>query len=140
LIIGDSDSSSKDLNYGSSSLATRSMAIVRPTFTSAAYDNAFYNFYKLNSNINFETNVTRDLDLLSNTITNKTTRSALLGSSTFATSYLLNHIKELSPISNITVLTDAGVHNGRIFKRDGNNAYVATILGHQEYVTQKRVR
>lgn len=77
------------------------------------------------------------LDLLSNTITNKTTRSALLGSSAFATSYLLNHIKELSLISNITVLTDADVHSGRIFKRDGNNAYVAIILGHQEYVTQK---
>jgi hypothetical protein len=49
----------------------------------------------------------------------------------------LHDLKELSLISNITVLTDPDLHNGRIFKRDGKNAYVAIILGHQEYATQK---
>jgi hypothetical protein len=70
-------------------------------------------------------------------ITNKTTRSALLGSSPFAANYLLNHIKELSQISNITVLTDADANSGPMFKRNGNNAYEAIILVHQEDVTQK---
>jgi hypothetical protein len=57
---------------------------------------------------------------------------------------LLKNLKFISPDSNITVLTDADVDNGSIFKNDGNgsfdtnsNAYDVIILGHQEYVTQQ---
>jgi hypothetical protein len=60
--------------------------------------------------------------------------------------YLLKNIKWLTPQSNITLLTDADVDNGIIFKNNsssdtigsnnGINAYDLIILGHQEYVTQ----
>ena len=62
--------------------------------------------------------------------------------------YLLENIKWLTPQSNITLLTDADVDNGTIFKKNSNtgvsvnsdssnNAYDLIILGHQEYVTQQ---
>jgi hypothetical protein len=128
---------------------TTHIAIIRPTFTAAAYDNAFYLFYKLNANATIGSNITRHVDLLSNSITNNNTVSeaALRVSSEAAIDYLVDHIKWLMPKSNITVLSDEDAHNGYIFKKEGgnsstnsnntHNAYDVVILGHQEYVTQK---
>ena len=127
---------------------TTQIAIIRPTFTGAAYDNAFYLFYKLNANATIGSIITRHVGLLSNTITNNNTVSeaALSVSSEVAIDYLVNHIKWLMPKSNITVLSDEDAHNGYIFKKEGgnstnsnnnHNAYDVVILGHQEYVTQK---
>jgi hypothetical protein len=127
--------------------AATNIAIIRPTFTAAAYDNAFYLFYKLNANATIGSNITRHVGLLSNTIaTNNTvSEAALRVSSEAAIDYLVDHIKWLMPKSNITVLSDEDAHNGYIFKKEGgnstnsndHNAYDVVILGHQEYVTQK---
>jgi hypothetical protein len=125
---------------------TTNIAIIRPTFTAAAYDNAFYLFYKLNANATIGSNITRHVGLLSNTITNNTvSEAALRVSSEAAIDYLVDHIQWLMPKSNITVLSDEDAHNGYIFKKEGgnstnsnnHNAYDVIILGHQEYVTQK---
>ena len=132
--------------------AAPNIAIIRPTFTAAAYDNAFYLFYKLNANATVGSNITRHVGLLSNTIaTNNNTVSEATSrvSSEAAIDYLVDHIKWLMPKSNITVLSDEDAHNGYIFKKEGGgnssstnsnnnqNAYDVVILGHQEYVTQK---
>jgi len=132
--------------------AAINIAIIRPTFTAAAYDNAFYLFYKLNANATIGSNITRHVGLLSNTITtnnNTLSEAASRVSSEAAIDYLVDHIKWLMPKSNITVLSDEDAHNGYIFKKEGGgnssnansnnnqNAYDVVILGHQEYVTQK---
>ena len=130
--------------------AATNIAIIRPTFTAAAYDNAFYLFYKLNANATVGSNITRHVGLLSNTIAtnnNTVSEAASRVSSEAAIDYLVDHIKWLMPKSNITVLSDEDAHNGYIFKKEGGgnstnsnnnqNAYDVVILGHQEYVTQK---
>jgi hypothetical protein len=126
---------------------TTNIAIIRPTFTAAAYDNAFYLFYKLNANATIGSNITRHVGLLSNTIStnNTVSEAASRVSSEAAIDYLVVHIQWLMPKSNITVLSDEDAHNGYIFKKVGgnstnsnnHNAYDVIILGHQEYVTQK---
>jgi N,N-dimethylformamidase beta subunit-like protein len=118
------------------STAASNIAIIKPTFTAAAYDNAFYIFYRLYPN-SLGTNITKHIGLLSNSITNKSISTE--GTSQAAVDYLVSHIQWLMPKSNITVLGDEDVHNGDIFKkRDGDkNIYDVIILGHQEYVTQK---
>ena len=127
------------------------IAIIRPTFTAAAYDNAFYLFYKLNANATIGSNITRHVGLLSNTITttnNTLSEAASRVSSEAPIDYLVDHIKWLMPKSNITVLSDEDAHNGYIFKKDGgngtnsnnnHNAYDVIILGHQELSYTKRI-
>jgi hypothetical protein len=129
------------------------IALINPTFTSAAYNNSFYVFYKKHSNTPHGVNVTSDLNLLSSRVINNKKE---LSSSVSAMVYLIKNIKWLTSQPNITLLTDAGVDNGTIFERnkgsssdivnikrssnDSNNyinAYDVIILGHQEYVTQK---
>ena len=127
------------------------IALVNPTFTSAAYDNSFYVFYQKYSNIPYGVNVTSDLDLLSSRVINNKKE---LSSSVSTMVYLLKNIKWISSQPNITLLTDADVDNGAIFENDNGsrnsapgdnsstsnnyiNAYNVIVLGHQEYVTQK---
>jgi hypothetical protein len=107
------------------------IALIRPMFTAAAYDNAFYIFYPKYTSTPKGTNVTTDLDLLSNQVTNQTTTSA------FAMLDLLQSIHWLTPESNVTVLADQDADSGGIFLQNGSNAYDVVILGHQEYVTQQ---
>ena len=110
------------------------VALVAPTFTAAAYDNAFYTFYNLYANIPAGRNVTSNLNLLSRKISSQDVAVAY-----FAMLKLINNIKSIAPNSNITLLTDASIDNGSIFMKNHNksNAYDVLILGHQEYVTQK---
>lgn len=110
------------------------VALVAPTFTAAAYDNAFYTFYNLYANIPAGRNVTSNLNLLSRKISSQDVAVAY-----FAMLKLINNIKSIAPNSNITLLTDASIDNGSIFMKNDNksNAYDVLILGHQEYVTQK---
>jgi hypothetical protein len=50
---------------------------------------------------------------------------------------IVNHLKWLTPQSNITVLTDADVHNSStLFADNGTIKFDVIILGHNEYVTQ----
>src|SRR5919198_2761301 len=122
------------------------IALIKPTFTAAAYHNSFYTFYNLYGNIPEGKNITTDLDLLSSKITSKISKSS---PSILPMLHLLTNLKSAIPKSNITVLTDADVDNGSIFIKNNNNSNIAKnnnnnnnnnvydiiILGHQEYVT-----
>jgi N,N-dimethylformamidase beta subunit-like protein len=128
------------------------IALINPTFTSAAYNNSFYVFYEKHSNTLPGINVTSDLGLLSSTVINNKKE---LSSSVSSMIYLLKNIKWVTSQPNIRLLTDEDVDKGIIFEKNnsssndiaktnssGNsdnyiNVYDVIILGHQEYVTQK---
>jgi hypothetical protein len=109
------------------------IAVVMPTFTAAAYNNAFYVFYNKYINVTRGVNVTTDLNLLSSKVTNEPSMSA----SGLAMLYLLGNLKWITPDSNVDFHTDQDVDAGSIFQANGSNAYDVIILGHQEYVTQR---
>jgi hypothetical protein len=119
------------------------IALIKPTFTAAAYDHAFYVFYKKYANVQAGVNITTDLNLLSSKISNQTTGTI---NSVFAMLQLIKNLEWITQGANISILTDADVDNGSMIfsnnqnKNDGNNnnnAYDIIILGHQEYVTQQ---
>ena len=140
------DDSTKKLNVspilgGSSRSAVSSrrfnIALIKPTFTAAAYNSAFYKFYFLFIHTFAGMNVTTHLNLLSSRVNNQLTA---LSSSASTLSFLPRHLKTLLPRSNIDVLTDADVDSGSpIFVKNGitSNRYDILIVGHEEYVTQK---
>jgi hypothetical protein len=127
------------------------IALINPSFTSAAYNNSYYNFYEKYANTPSRVNVTSDPNLLSSGVSSNQKEL----SSASGMVYLLKNIKWLTSQSNITLLTDANVDNVNIFNKNNNsssnlsdvsnsssrnsssNAYDLIILGHQEYVTQQ---
>jgi len=128
------------------------IALINPSFTSAAYNNSYYNFYEKYANTPSRVNITSDPNLLSSGVSSNQKEL----SSASGMVYLLKNIKWLTSQSNITLLTDANVDNGNIFNKNNNssssnlsyvsnssnrnsssNAYDLIILGHQEYVTQQ---
>ena len=84
------------------------IAAVMPTFTAAAYDNAFYVFYRKYINVAYGVNITTDLNLLTSKVTNEPSDSA----SGFSMVYLLGNLKWTQPGSDITFLTDQDVDAG----------------------------
>jgi N,N-dimethylformamidase beta subunit-like protein len=110
---------------------TTNIALVEPTFTNAAYDDSFYVFFTLNVNASDNKNITKYLNLLTSKVNDKA-----LG---FSIPNLRKHIEWLMPDYNATLLTDASVDNGSIFKDNNKlyNRFDVLILGHQEYVTQE---
>ena len=121
---------------GSGSNRRFNIALIKPTFTAAAYNSAFYKFYFLFIHASARTNITTHLNLLSSKIPRQLTPS----SSASTLSFLPRHLKTLLPHSNIDVLTDADVDSGSpIFVKNGitSNRYDILIVGHEEYVTQK---
>ena len=82
--------------------------IFNPSFTSAAYNNSFYVFYKKYSNTPRGVSVTSDLNLLSSRVINNKKE---LSSSVSSMVYLLKNIKWLTSQPKITLLTDADVIN-----------------------------
>jgi N,N-dimethylformamidase beta subunit-like protein len=122
-----SEHTGKILNKG------KSIALVLPTFTAAAYNNSFYIFYQRYAHIPYGTNVTKDLNLLSSKVIITNLTSTTTTRSTFTIPELIDSLKK----KNITILTDPDVDKGFIFKRNNANLYDVIILGHQEYVTQK---
>jgi hypothetical protein len=107
------------------------IAVVKPTFTTAAYANNFYTFYAKYNKVPKYTNVTTDLDMLSAKVTD------CGGASASAMLFLVGQLKWVIPGASITTLTDEEVDTGKIFAKKGDNAYDVIILGHQEYVTQQ---
>lgn len=110
------------------------VGIVAPTFTAAAYSNAFYNFYQaFDYTPPAVKNITTNLDFLTGTIPKAGSAYRLLE--------IVNYTKEVLPEANVSVLTDQDVDEGKIFETSRNNTssniYDLLILGHQEYVTQK---
>ena len=114
----------------SAATSIKRIAFVAPTFTTAAYNDKFYVFYRLKEIVPHGVNVTKNLNLLTSRVIDlppRLIKNAYLGLT-----------------SNLQVITDEDVNNGSIFTRqniDGNVSYVnkydVLILGHQEYVTQK---
>ncbi|HXX95930.1 MAG TPA: N,N-dimethylformamidase beta subunit family domain-containing protein [Candidatus Bathyarchaeia archaeon] len=110
------------------------IALIKPTFTGAAYHSSFYKFYFIYVSLpHVRKNVTTNLNLLSSKVTNQTNKS----SSSYTFNYLPEHLKTIFPNSNIDVLTDADADYGSIFFNNGTNKYDVVILGHQEYETQR---
>jgi hypothetical protein len=104
------------------------IALVERTFTDAAYNNALYLFY----NIKHDklSNISKYTNLLSS---NATKQYAILPEF----EAIVDHLKWLTPQSNITLLTDADVHDtSSLFMANGTIKYDAIILGHNEYVSQ----
>lgn len=126
-----------DINYPSNFISFNEtdnihIALVSPTFTNAAYDNAFYIFYNLYNNFSFYQTTTKYLNLLTSKIDN----DSMAG---YTELYLQNHISNLMPSANVAIISDIDVHDGNIFNDNTitSNKYDAIILEHQEYVTQK---
>jgi hypothetical protein len=109
------------------------IALVFPTFTAAAYDHAFYKFYRKHINTRYGQNVTEDLNLLSTKVKNEVSPNASGPSMLF----MIAHLENLVPHLNLEILTDQDVDDGCTFLNGRNNAFDLIILGHQEYVTQK---
>jgi hypothetical protein len=110
------------------------IAIVRATFTDAAYDKSLYMFYEIyedqikkSDNASFS----KYTDLLSSRITKNPANWSGIDQ-------IVNHLKWLTPNSNIDVLGDQDIDNGTLlFNQKGANNYDVIILEHQEYVSQK---
>jgi len=112
------------------------IALIRPTFTSAAYNyHGFYDFYRRYDNTFPNKNVTTDLNLLRVKV--DAVPLTYTSASTYAMLSLLHDIKWVTAASNMTTLSDQDVDKGSIFHKDGTNAYDVIVLGHQEYVTQQ---
>ena len=129
---------SLDLRHNFSS--RHSIAIVVPVFTAAAYNDAFYTFYKHFQFAKVGQNITKNLYLLSSKIISPKSRviSAVAASSN-SLAYLVKHLELAVPRVNLSVITDVDVDRGSIFTNNLNttNRYNILILGHQEYVTQQ---
>jgi hypothetical protein len=80
------------------------IAFIKPSFTAAAYDNSFYDFYTLYKDTPAGKSVATNLNLLTSKVTTLTTDSS---SSALAMLYLSKNIKSLLPGSNTVILTDA---------------------------------
>ncbi|MDR4512962.1 MAG: hypothetical protein MRJ93_14805 [Nitrososphaeraceae archaeon] len=111
------------------------IAFILPTFTMAAYDNSFYNFFRLYPDIQKDEFVSTDIDLLSNTV--PTGINALNNYKSNGLHILKGHLSEVLPLSNFEFLDDKMVHDGVIFGSQlQQNKYDIIILAHSEYVTQ----
>ena len=86
------------------------IALIKPTFTAAAYHKSFYKFYFVYSSIPLHArkNITSDLNLLSSPVTNLLTRS----SSASSILYLTTRMRAALPNSDTHVLTDEDVDTG----------------------------
>lgn len=110
------------------------IALVKPTFTDAAYHRSFYEFYRMYDQVPIDANVTSNLTLLSSKIS--TNQEGAI-SNVFAMLDLVKNLKWLTNDSNITILSDQDFDSKSIFDKNGSNLYDVIILGHQEYVTQE---
>jgi hypothetical protein len=126
-------------------ISSKRIAFVENTFTYAAYRNgSFYNFYKkyipITDNPSTVPTITTDLNLLKN-------RPIPHGPFPYYAhprqppdipyieyfKILLQHVKKNDP--SVTNITDVDVHEGKIFRTNGSNAYDILFLFHNEYVT-----
>ena len=126
--------SEPSINSHTNKFTNSNIALIKPTFTDAAYDNKFYNFYTKYANAPSKFNITTDLDLLNSKITNHQSGTV---NNVFAMLQLIKVIKWIDNKTLINVLSDLDVDKGKLFDRYNMNMYNIVILGHQEYVTQK---
>jgi hypothetical protein len=116
------------------------IAVVKPTFTAAAYIHnppAFYDFYHKYDKERIQgKNVIDNVNYLTSKIPKE---SSLYHPEIFGD--LPSHIKDILPNAKISIISDADVHKGAIFKKNNSgqeiNAYDILLLGVNEYVTQQ---
>ena len=109
------------------------MALIAPTFTAAAYDNAFYNFYELYSNVHARENVTANLNLLSVHITKDDIQKAEI-----PMIKMIKNLKYVLPNLHIGLYSDSDVDSGLLSTINQHHRhYDIVVIGHQEYVTQR---
>jgi N,N-dimethylformamidase beta subunit-like protein/copper-binding protein NosD len=138
--------SSSDVTiYFPSHIHDKRIAFIEPTFTYAAYQTgSFYNFYEkyspLLGKLENGSKIKRDLNLLENRpiphglfqyYNDPKTELSIPYRDYFE--FLLQHLRKNSPF--VTNLTDVDVHEGKIFRNDGSNAYDVLFMFHNEYVT-----
>lgn len=109
------------------------IVLVKPSFTDAAYHNAFYKFYRMYENVTVNTNITSNLDLLTSKLSSDQEGSI---SNVYAMLNLVQNLKWITNNSDITILSDQDVDSKLIFNKNGSNLYDIVVLGHQEYVTE----
>jgi hypothetical protein len=139
------------ITHGNFHIYNKRIAFVEPTFTYAAYQNgSFYNFYKKYNPVTSQPilqklstipTIKTDLNLLRNRpiphgpfpyYAYPTQPPAIPYINYFK--ILLQHVKAEDPF--VTNTTDVDVHEGKIFRTNGSNAYDVLFLFHNEYVTQ----
>jgi hypothetical protein len=114
---------------------TRSVAVLEPMFTEAAYGSSdtefgnFYAFYFKYSTVQPGTEIKSDLNLLNATIPREADHQF--------SSPLVDNLGSFDPAAKVTRINDMEVNDGYIFDKYGNNLYDAIFLLHDEYVTQQ---
>lgn len=111
------------------------IAFVLPSFTMAAYDDSFYNFFRSHSDIQAGQYVSVDIHLLSSQVPSGI--DAMNNHKSIALHKIRDNLSFLLPSSNFNDLDDKMVDEGLIFEANGANIYDIIILVHQEYVTQE---
>jgi hypothetical protein len=113
------------------------IALIVPVFTGAAYNYAFYIFYKHFASIRAGENVTQHLSLLSNLVTKpkipKIPNYAAISASSYAMRYLERHLSLLTPKNNVSVLTDIDVDGGSIFMNNNTTNRICPEFSDQLY-------
>ena len=109
------------------------IAIVRPSFSATAYQDAFYTFYSKYRNVPSGEYVTTSLGLLNRTLVTEWKWSEQLRTwfNTEAASSLHLVLDE-----TVTVVDETDVDSGELFE-NGTRRYDVLILGFTEYVTQR---
>jgi hypothetical protein len=129
----------------------KKIALVDNTFTDAAYSpNAFYFFYAKYKGTPMGAEIKTDLTMLTaqlpdpvglslNKSVNVSSFEHLVDPSDKEKQHLIpiaREVQKIIPDSAVTIIRDEDIHNGRIFKSNGSNAFDILILFHQEYMTQ----
>jgi len=113
------------------SKGTYAIAFVKNTFTRAAYNHAFYDFYTKYRYAPENTQIYSDLNLL----------TAIPPDPPKQNTPFFRELKDrtikLLPNSVVVTINDEDIHNGNIFYKSGNNVFDILIIGHDEYVTQE---
>ena len=109
------------------------VAFVKSTFTGAAYNNAFYPFYNKYNYIEEGVKVYKNLDKLTGYLSDAPANNPDMFKWIDG---LVSHTARLLQNSTISVLEDAEINDGKLFKKNGTNAYDVLIFGHEEYATK----
>jgi hypothetical protein len=113
------------------------IAFVNNTFTNAAYNHAFYDFYNKYDAVVENVEIRTDLNNLTGTPPDlHTANDAHLYD---WISILKDRAQGLLRNSTMSIIKDEDIHNGKIFDPSGNasNSYDVLVIGHMEYATQK---
>ncbi len=115
----------------------KKIAFVKPIFTQAAYNNAFYNFYHRYDRAPKRAHITTDLQMLTATIPSEDNAVPNKTALDVGVPFFSHHTASTFPHATISTITDADVNSGAIFTAEGANAYDVLVFFHEEYATQQ---